>query len=165
MWDYLIDERWQENPWENYLKKIEEGVTQKCIEKRKSANDIEIRWNISNAMKKIPALSNIAIEIPNQLPQKLWYPGSGLCTSFALATIERTGIEFQPLDYGSHRAAFKEDFGTSLFVDSSAKKALHLKPGEVFPPENPRWKHEDGKILWDRFGKVNTNRDRNLYNR
>lgn len=106
--------------------------------KKKATNDIKGRWLVANSMKKTPPLSDLGIKIPEQPPHKLWSPESGLCTSFTLAVIERAGLNFKMLDYGSHRAASREhsDLSYIMFltliiyqVDTAGLIAEHLFGG------------------------------------
>jgi len=79
-----------------------------------------------------------------EIPEHLWTAGTGQCTSFAIATNSRSGMEATYSEYSAaHRLASK--VGTDnvvLVIDSGRLHAFEIAENEIIA----KWENKSGKV-------------------
>lgn len=127
------------SPWIEYFNRCEVLVGGKVRDNR---------WEEAGKLlgrKTVKVLGEKKPQWDEEIPDQLWTAGNGQYTSFAIATIIRSGIGATYSEYPAvHRLANKVDTDDSvLVIDSRHLSAFKIAEGETIA----RWKNNSGKIF------------------
>jgi hypothetical protein len=92
----------------------------------------------------------------DDIPETLWAGGNGLCTSFAIAVNEESGLGAKYINYTQHRAAHRinDDTKSVVVIDSAARQIFELDNGgergnwEDQGVPCPEWTNNEGNVVW-----------------
>lgn len=147
MMDYIIEKKFASarRPWLSFLEECDAKIPPSTSQEARDRD--HDRWTASNkaiSNKKTKLFGNDQPIWDDEIPERLWAGGNGLCTSFAIAVDHELAFEANLVAYEGHRAAHNAADKRVIVLDSAARHAFELLDGA----EEATWANTAGIVTW-----------------